>query len=188
MTLLNDLLFPEGFAYNDELLSPDHERGLVEQLAQLRFREFEFRGFLGKRRTISFGWRYDFNVRQLHKAEEIPDFLLELRAIAAEFANLDSNQLQHVLVTEYAPGAGIGWHRDRPEFEDVVGVSLRSACLFRLRRKKDTRWQRASIELQPRSAYLLRGPARTDWQHSIPPVDDLRYSVTFRSFRHSPSL
>jgi alkylated DNA repair dioxygenase AlkB len=95
------------------------------------------------------------------------------------------NQLQQVLVTEYAPSAGIGWHRDRPEFKDVVGVSLRSPCLFRLRRKKDIRWERASIELQPRSAYLLRGPARTDWQHSIPPIDDLRYSVTFRSLRDS---
>jgi alkylated DNA repair dioxygenase AlkB len=122
MTLLNDLLFPEGFAYKDELLSTDRERGLVERFAQLRFREFEFRGFLGKRRTISFGWRYDFNVRQLHKAEE------ELRASAAEFANLDSNQLQQVLVTEYAPGAGIGWHRDRPEFEDAVGVWKKKCC------------------------------------------------------------
>jgi alkylated DNA repair dioxygenase AlkB len=187
MTLLNDLLFPAGFAYIDQLLSTDRERALVERFAQLPFTEFEFRGFLGKRRTISFGWRYDFNVRQLQKAEEIPDFLLELQASAAEFANLDSNQLQQVLVTEYAPGAGIGWHRDRPEFKDVVGVSLSSACLFRLRLKKDRGWDRASIELQPRSAYLLRGPARTEWQHSIPPVDDLRYSVTFRSFRDSPS-
>jgi alkylated DNA repair dioxygenase AlkB len=187
MTLLKDLIFPEGFTYRDELVSPDRERALVERFAQLRFTEFEFRGFLGKRRTISFGWRYDFNVRQLQRAEEIPDFLLDLRASAAEFANLDRNQLQQVLVTEYASGAGIGWHRDRPEFKEVVGVSLCSACLFRLRRKKERGWERASIELQPRSAYLLRGPARTDWQHSIPSVDDLRYSVTFRSFRDSPN-
>ena len=187
MTLLNDL-FPEGFLYRDALLSTDRERRLVERFAQLHFTEFEFRGFLGKRRTISFGWRYDFNVRQLEKAEEIPDFLLELRASAAEFANLDSNELEQVLITEYAPGAGIGWHRDRPEFKDVVGVSLRSMCLFRLRLKKDRGWERASIELQPRSTYLLRGPARTEWQHSIPPVDDLRYSVTFRSFCDSRGL
>jgi len=88
-----------------------------------------------------------------------------------------------VLVTEYSPGAGIGWHKDRPEFEHVIGVSLLSPCLFRLRRKRGNGWERASIELQPRSAYLLSGSARTDWQHSIPPVDKLRYSVTFRSFR-----
>jgi len=151
MTLLHDRVFPEGFAYKDELLSSNQERGLVQRFAQLRFTEFEFRGFLGKRRTISFGWRYDFNVRQLQKAEEIPDFLLELRVTAAEFANLHSNQLQQVLVTEYAPGAGIGWHRDRPEFEHVIGVSLLSPCLFRLRRKRGNGWERASIELQPRS-------------------------------------
>ena len=106
MTLLHDLLFPEGFAYRDELLSSDQERALVERFAQLHFREFEFRGFLGKRRIVSFGWRYDFNTRELQKAEEIPDFLLELRIRAGEFAHLDSNQLQQVLVTEYAPGAG----------------------------------------------------------------------------------
>ena len=185
MTLLHDRVFPEGFAYKDELLSSEQERALIERFAQLHFREFEFRGFLGKRRIVSFGWRYDFNTRELQKAEDIPDFLLELRVTAAGFANLHSNQLQQALLTEYAPGAGIGWHRDRPEFRDVVGVSLRSPCSFRLRRKKDTRWERASIELQPRSAYLLRGPARTDWQHSIPAVNVLRYSVTFRSFRDS---
>jgi alkylated DNA repair dioxygenase AlkB len=107
---------------------------------------------------VSFGWRYDFNTRELQKAEAIPDLLLELRVTAEGFANLHSNQLQQVLVTKYAPGAGIGWHRDRPEFKDIVGVPLRSPCLFRLRHKKGTRWERASIELQPRSAYLLRGP------------------------------
>src|SRR5262249_58473491 len=89
------------------------------------------------------------------------------------------------LITEYSPGAAIGWYRDRPEFEDVIGVSLGAPCLFRFRRKKGSRWERASIELQPRSAYLLRGPVRMDWQHSIPPVDKLRYSVTFRSLRES---
>jgi alkylated DNA repair dioxygenase AlkB len=183
MTLLHDPLFPEGFEYKDELLSSDQERALVERFAELRFREFEFRGFLGKRRIVSFGWRYDFNMRQLQKAEEIPGFLLELRATTAGFAHLDRDELQQVLVTEYAPGAGIGWHRDRPEFKDIVGVSLLSPCLFRLRRKRGNGWKRASIELQPRSAYLLSESARTDWQHSIPPVDKFRYSVTFRSLR-----
>jgi alkylated DNA repair dioxygenase AlkB len=183
MTLLHDLLFPEGFAYRDELLSSDQERTLVERFAQLHFKEFEFRGFLGKRRIVSFGWRYDFNTRELQKAEEIPDFLLHLRVTATQSAGLDASRFQQVLVTEYAPGAGIGWHKDRPEFEHVIGVSLLSPCLFRLRRKRGNGWERASIELQPRSAYLLSGSARTDWQHSIPPVDKLRYSVTFRSFR-----
>jgi alkylated DNA repair dioxygenase AlkB len=112
--------------------------------------------------------------------------LLALRQKAAEFAGLSEDGLQHALVTEYSPGAAIGWHKDRPEFADVIGISLGAPCLFRFRRKKQgTRWERASIELQPRSAYLLRGQARWDWQHSIPPVDTLRYSITFRSLLES---
>ena len=185
-TLFRDLRhLPEGFRYEKDLLSPDQERGLIASFERLAFREFEFRGFLGKRRTVSFGWRYDFNVRELQQTEQIPTFLLALRQKAARFAGLAPEGLEHVLVTEYAPGAAIGWHKDRPEFEDVIGVSLGAPCHFRFRRKTGARWERASIELPPRSAYLLRGPARTDWQHSIPPVDKLRYSVTFRSLRES---
>ena len=175
---------PEGFQYSNSVLSPDQERALVEEFARLPFREFEFRGFLGKRRTVSFGWRYDFNVRELQEAEEIPTFLLGLRETVAKFAGLPADRLQHALVTEYSPGAAIGWHKDRPEFKDVIGISLLAPCVFRLRRKEQ-RWERASLVLQPRSAYLLRGVARDDWQHSIPPVDKLRYSVTFRSLRES---
>ena len=176
---------PEGFHYGEQLYSPDEENRLVASFEPLPFREFEFRGFLGKRRTVSFGWRYDFNVRELQQTDHIPAFLLPLRNKAAEFANLSEDRLQHALITEYAPGAAIGWHRDRPEFEDVIGISLGAPCLFRFRRKKGASWERASIELQPRSAYLLRGPARWDWQHSIPSVDELRYSITFRSLRES---
>jgi alkylated DNA repair dioxygenase AlkB len=181
-TLFQDFqCLPHGFQLKDDVLSPNEEQALIAKFAPLPFREFEFHSFLGKRRTVSFGWRYDFNVRELQQTEEIPSFLLTLRQKAAGFAGLPEDRLQHALVTEYAPGAGIGWHKDRPEFEDVIGISLWAPCLFRFRRKKGARWERTSLELQPRSAYLLRGPARLDWQHSIPPVDKLRYSITFRS-------
>ena len=176
---------PEGFQYKEEVLPPDKERSLVEKFASLPFKDFEFRGFIGKRRTVSFGWRYDFNVRELREAAEIPTFLLDLRQKAANFAGLREGQLQHVLITEYPPGSAIGWHRDRDEFGDVIGISLLTPRVFRFRLKEAQRWERVSRELQPRSAYLLRGVAREVWQHSIPPVDMLRYSVTFRSLRES---
>ena len=123
--------FPEGFKYEERVLSPDRERSLIACFEHLQFREFEFRGFVGKRRTVSFGWRYDFNVRKLQQAEDIPTFLRGLRHQAAKFAALSPQSLQHLLVTEYAPGAAIGWHKDRPEFEEVIGISLGAPCVFR---------------------------------------------------------
>jgi alkylated DNA repair dioxygenase AlkB len=174
---------PEGMTYAEDVILPAEERALVARLAELPLKEFEFQGYLGKRRVVSFGWHYDFNKARLNRTEDIPDFLLPLREAAAAFAGLQPADLQHALVTEYTPGAGIGWHRDRPNFADVVGVSLLATCSFRLRRKTGSTWQRASLAAAPRSAYLLRGPSRTEWEHSIPPVDTLRYSVTFRTLR-----
>ncbi len=143
---------PEGFVYRPELVAPEQEVELIEYFRELDFREFEFQGYLGKRRVVSFGLHYDFAERRVRDAAE-------------------------------PPGAAIGWHRDRPAYGDVVGISFGSACRFRFRRRHGRGWERASLVLERRSAYLLRGPARHQWEHSIPPAEDLRYSVTFRSVK-----
>ena len=174
---------PDGFKYTPEVISRDVEQQLLGRFRELPFREFEFHGYTGKRRVISFGWQYDFGKRRLNKADDMPDFLQELRVCAAEFAGVNAAELQQVLVSEYSPGAGIGWHRDKAVFGDVIGISLLSPCVFRLRRRAGTTWERVNLTAEPRSAYLLRGPSRTDWEHSIPGVDALRYSVTYRNLR-----
>jgi alkylated DNA repair dioxygenase AlkB len=156
---------------------------LTDQIASLPLKEFEFQGFLGKRRIVSFGWRYDFNGGGLKKTDDIPEFLFPVREQAAAFAGLPPERLQQVLLTEYKPGVQIGWHKDRSVFGDVVGISLLSSCTFRLRRKTGTKWERVSIVAEPRSAYLLSGPSRSEWEHSIPGVEALRYSITFRNFK-----
>jgi alkylated DNA repair dioxygenase AlkB len=171
---------PESFRYQTGFLDAA-EIVLLEQIKLLPFKEFEFHGFVGKRRVVSFGWRYDFNGGGLNKTEDMPGFLLPVREKAAEFADILPDTLQQVLVTEYAPGAAIGWHRDRSVFGDVVGLSLLSSCTFRLRRKQGSRWERTNLTVEPRSIYLLRGPSRTEWEHSIPAVNTLRYSITFRN-------
>ena len=176
---------PEGFRYRPELISPTDEAGLLARLRELPFREFEFHGYTGKRRVVSFGWQYDFSGRKLRKADDIPEFLLGLRECAASFAHAAA-ALQQALVTEYQQGTGIGWHRDKPEFDEVVGISLLSPCLLRLRRKlrRDTdQWERVNVVAEPRSAYHLSGAARSVWEHSILAVDALRYAITFRNLR-----
>ena len=172
---------PEGFEYRAEFLSAAEEIELAERLAELPFRPFEFQGYLGNRRVVSFGWQYVFDGSGLKKADDMPNFLLPLRNRAAEFAGLEAELLQHVLLTEYAPGAGIGWHKDRSVFGDTIGISLLAPCRFRFRKKEDGKWKRAAVVAEPRSSYLLRGASRTEWEHSIPPLDALRYSITFRN-------
>ncbi len=175
---------PEGFRYERELIGAEEEAALLARVRALPFRDFEFHGYTGKRRVVSFGRHYDFSASRLREADPIPDFLLPLRRTAAAFAGLDAEELRHVLVTEYGPGAGIGWHRDKAVFGETVGVSLLAPCVLRLRRKAGERkWERVNLTAAPRSAYLLSGAAREVWEHSIPPVDALRYSVTFRNLR-----
>ena len=174
---------PPGFRYQPDVINSAEHDALLLRIRELPFREFEFHGYTGKRRVISFGWKYDFGNRTLLKVDDIPDFLLALRTAAARFAGMPPHAFQHALVTEYGPGAAIGWHRDKSVFGEVVGISLLASCVFRLRRAVNGRWERSSILAEPRSAYLLSGPSRTEWEHSIPPVDALRFSVTFRNLR-----
>lgn len=174
---------PEGLTYAEDFLDEREEAEFVRIAAGLPLAPFAFHGFTGKRRVASFGFRYDFASERLRPADEMPDALLPLRDRAADFAGAPRADIAHVLVTGYEAGAPIGWHRDRPEFGVVIGVSLLSPCVFRMRRRTAGGLERASFVAAPRSIYVLRGPARDLWEHSIPPVEALRYSLTFRTLR-----
>ncbi|RUX21651.1 alpha-ketoglutarate-dependent dioxygenase AlkB [Mesorhizobium sp. M2A.F.Ca.ET.042.01.1.1] len=176
---------PEGFSYQPELITRDEEHELVRHFRGLPFKPFDFHGHLANRQVVGFGLRYDYERRQVLEAPPIPDFLLPLRAKVAEFAGVAASEFAQVLINEYRPGAGIGWHRDKPHFELVAGVSLLAPCSFRLRRKSGAAWDRETIDVEPRSVYLMAGPSRNEWEHSIPPVAQHRYSVTFRTMRVS---
>ncbi len=173
---------PPGFRYMRELITSEEEAALAAEIAQLDLKPYEFRGYLGLRRVRYFGSRYDYDRRNVETSDAIPDFLQPLRRKVADFAGRDPDEFVQVLATEYAPGAPIGWHRDRPQFGIVVGVSLISPCTFRFRRcLPNGKWERSSIILEPRSAYLMSEESRTVWEHSIPPMQTLRYSLTFRT-------
>lgn len=179
---------PEGLTYRPDLLTPAEETALIARIEQLPFAPFQFHGFEGKRRTVSFGWQYRFDGSGLHEAEALPDWLLPVREKAAAFAGLEADTLVHALIIEYAPGAGIGWHRDRPDFGEVIGISLGSEAPLRFRLREGAKWRRLTLAAQPRSAYHLAGPARERWEHSILAVPALRYSITFRTLRSRPSI
>jgi alkylated DNA repair dioxygenase AlkB len=172
---------PSGLAYEPGFVGAAEAQALVGWIAALPFKPFEFHGFTGNRRTVSFGLHYAFDGSGLREAEPIPFWLHPLRARAAAWAGLEPEAFVHALVIEYAPGAGIGWHRDRPVFGDVIGISLLAPAPLRFRRRAGTKWERFTLTAEPRSAYLLRGEARHQWEHSIPQLDTLRYSVTLRT-------
>jgi alkylated DNA repair protein (DNA oxidative demethylase) len=172
---------PAGLVYAPAFVGAEEEAELAARIAGLPFKPFEFHGFTGNRRTVSFGLHYAFDGSGLREAEPIPDWLHPLRARVAALAGREPEAFAHALVIEYAPGAGIGWHRDRPVFGDVAGVSLLAPAPLRFRRKRGEKWERFTLTAEPRSAYLLRGEARHEWEHSIPQLETLRYSVTLRT-------
>ena len=173
---------PPGFRYRPEFVPPQEERALAQWIATLDLKPYEFRGYQGLRRVVSFGARYDYDSRRVARAPDFPTPLVSLRERAAKWAGHEPEDIRQILVSEYSPEAPIGWHRDRPEFGDVIGVSLLAPANFRLRRAKESKgWERRSVMLQPRSIYLLSGEVRRSWEHSIPPLAALRYSITLRT-------
>ena len=180
MMLFDAPLLP-GLSFTEDLITPAEEEALIDRIGMLDLSPFRFQGWTGKRMTRTFGWRYDFDDRSFAPVDPLPDWLLPMRDRAAAFADIPADDFVHALVTRYDPGAPIGWHRDRPQFGEVVGISLCSHATLRFRRRMKSGFQRASLELAPRSAYLLSGEVRRDWEHSIAPAQRLRFSTTFRT-------
>jgi alkylated DNA repair dioxygenase AlkB len=172
---------PGGFRYQENILSEEEEASLVASLDTLELKPFEFHGHLGNRRVTSFGLGYDYARRMVEPADALPWFLTGLRTKAAAFAGRSIEEFQQAGVNQYPPGAGIGWHKDKPQFGAIVGISLLAPATLRLRRASGKSWIRRSHELKPRSIYLLDGEARKEWEHSVPPVSCLRYALMFRT-------
>ena len=178
-------VFASGYAYEADFLSPAEEATLLTEIQQLPLAEAEYKQYRAKRRIVSYGGRYDFNAHELHAGEPIPPLLHPLRERAAAWAGHRADEFTHALIAEYSPGTQLGWHRDVPNFELVIGVSLNTAARMRFRRYPPKPRERSiAIELAPRSIYRLSGEARWDWQHSVPPTPGLRYSITFRTLRN----
>lgn len=183
---LVDEAFAEGYVYEPDFLSEAEERDLVAQIRRLPLAAAEYKEYRAKRRVVSYGGRYDFSAQRLHEAEPMPAFLEPLRARVASWAVRPAAAFTHALIAEYAEGTQLGWHRDVPQFELVVGVSLLGACRMRFRRYPPRRREPSiAVELAPRSIYRLEGESRWEWQHRIPPTPALRYSITFRTLRKS---
>jgi alkylated DNA repair dioxygenase AlkB len=177
---------PEGFAYQANFLTESEEQKLLQQVREISFSEVRLRGVVARRRVAHFGWLYGYETWQIEPGPPIPPFLLSLKERAQRLARLEPNRLVEALITEYSPGAGIGWHRDASVFGIINSCLALSPCRFRLR-SGPKRNQRASLVVEPRSAYVLRGEARSRWQHSIPTTKALRYSITFRTLRSEDS-
>ena len=176
---------PAGFDYEPEFLSVQQEKELLEAIGSQPLQEAEYREWKAKRRIVSYGGRYDFTHRELGEAPPIPEFLYPLREQIARWAGVVPAHIHHAVIAEYRPGTQLGWHRDVPNFERVMGVSLGGRARMRLRPYPPRRGARAAmtLELEARSAYSFSGPARWDWQHAISPTKELRYSITFRTLR-----
>jgi alkylated DNA repair protein (DNA oxidative demethylase) len=174
---------PEGFVLTPDFVEPEEERALIEFLRALQFGNVRMHGVTAKRRVAQFGWHYSFESYRLTEAAPLPESLEPVRERAAALAHVDPEEFSEALVTEYPAGAGIGWHRDAPQFGIVTGISLGAACRMRFQRGEGRERMTAAVELPARSIYLLTGIARKEWQHMIPSLKELRWSITFRTLR-----
>jgi len=180
---------PVGLVYEPDFISREEEAALLSEISSLPLQEAKYKDYTAKRRIMSYGASYDFSSNELIPAGPIPPFLHPLRERIAQWVDVPASRFAHALIAEYKTGTQLGWHRDVPEFEIIVGVSLGGPCRMRLRRyppKKGRSTASLSLDLEPRSAYVMRGEARWGWQHSIPPTKTMRYSITFRTRLMSP--
>ncbi len=181
LPLFDDTHRPRGLSYRPVFITSAEERDLIGHIRQLPLTPFQFGQFEGKRRVVSFGWHYNFSTQRLEVAGPFPEWIRFVIRAVEQADRLPKGAVGHVLFTEYDAGTGIGWHRDKKQFDKVFGLSLGSSCDFRFRRKVETRWERYALHTEPRSLYIMADEARSVWQHSIPPVTTPRYSVTFRT-------
>jgi alkylated DNA repair dioxygenase AlkB len=172
---------PAGLRVEPDFVSAEEERALIELIGELPLIPFQFGAFEGRRRVASFGWRYDYSMQKLQQASPVPAWLVPFAHRIESSFRLTDGAIQQVLCTEYEEGVGIGWHRDKPHFDEIFGLSLASVCKFRFRRKVEDAWERLTFDIAPRSLYRLSDESRHIWEHSIPPVATRRYSVTFRT-------
>jgi alkylated DNA repair dioxygenase AlkB len=177
---------PSGLVYQPEFITQEEEQCLLQVIDGLALHDAQYKQFTARRRIASFGGQYDFSRNVLEEAPELPPSLHPLRAKVARWLQIALEQFAHVLVAQYRPGTPLGWHRDVAQFELVVGVSLAGSARMRFRPyplHANKREGVFALELEPRSAYILRDEARWRWQHSVPPTKELRYSITFRTRR-----
>ena len=178
----NSCELPEGLDYFPEFLTTAEERALLDTFERLEFQAFNFHGYVARRRIIQYGFEYNFGSRRATITKSIPAYLQPFRERAAAWASLNSDEIIEAVVTHYPPGAPIGWHRDVPQFEKIIGISLNGSCRMRFKRYRSS-GKSVSVLLEPRSAYLMQDIARWQYEHSIPAVKELRYSITFRTAR-----
>ena len=182
------LKLPEGLAYERDFLDADEELDLLAVMESLPFAPMKYQNYIALREVVSYGGKYDFTRRQLNEADPMPDWLQPLREKAARWLGVEPEDFTQALLSQYKPGTPLGWHRDVPDFDDIVGISLLNDAVMRFRRYPPLEPKKADViklVLEPRSVYALRGAARWGWQHSVAPTKQLRYSVTFRTARRT---